>query len=481
MIQTDLIVLLPELALLALACLLLVVDTYQKNSTNVTFFSSELCLLIVIGLVFYTIPTEQTYAFHGTFISDSLSVSLKILVCFISLFVFYYADSYFCEHGLNRGEYYILGLFSVLGMMIMISAASMITIYLGLELMSLCLYAMVAMNRNSKIAAEAAMKYFIMGAIASGLLLYGISIIYGVTGSIHLVEISQAIQSNDYDPLLLTFALVFIISALAFKLGAAPFHMWVPDVYHGAPTGIVLFISTAPKIAGLAIAIRILGDGFLSVLELWQPILISLATLSIALGNIVAIAQTNIKRMLAYSTISHMGFVLLGLLSFSSEGQAVHSGFSDAMFYVLTYALMSLGAFGMVVLLGRRDAEANTLEDFQGLSDRNPWFAFIMLVLMFSLAGVPPFVGFWAKLYVLTDLVDAELTWLAVIAVFFSIIGAYYYLRIVKLMYFDNAKVLTAIKASQTFRALLSGNGLAVLFLGLFPGLLMSLCVRVFS
>ncbi len=479
---TDLALMIPEIVLLTSACLILVIDSFQTATKNrVTFIACEIALALVATLILFDFPQQTSYAFNNTFISDAMSGSLKIIICLIVMLVFYYAEDYLSEHGWTKGEYFILGLFSVLGMMIMTSAGSLLTIYLGLELMSLSLYAMVAMHRDSPMASEAAMKYFIMGAIASGLLLYGISIIYGVTGSISLIEISQIIPAMENESILLTFGLIFIIAAMAFKLGAVPFHMWVPDVYQGAPTAVVLFIATAPKVAAFAMAVRLFGDGFFPLIDDWQPVFIALAIISIALGNIIAIAQTNIKRMLAYSTISHVGFLLLGLLSFDSIAAPDYSGFADAMFYAITYALMTLGVFGMIIILGRKDAEADELEDFRGLSERNPWFAFIMLIYMFSLAGVPPFVGFWAKLFVLKDVVQADLVWLAALSVFFTIIGAYYYLRVVKLIYFDQAKALTAIKASRTFRFIMSVNGLSILVLGIMPGALMSLCIWVFS
>ena len=475
----ELTLLLPELTLLALACLILIIDTFQKENTNITFFSAEFALLIVGILIYNFYPDNELYAFNGTFVSDSLSASIKISICVFTIFALYYSDAYLCEHRWNRGEYYVLALFAVLGMFIMASAASLITVYLGLELLSLSLYAMVAMHRDSLQSSEAAMKYFILGAIASGLLLYGISIVYGVTGSIELNVIKQSIQYNQYDPVLLSFALVFIIAAIAFKFGAAPFHMWVPDVYHGAPTAVVVFISSVPKIAAFTLVFRILGEGALIILNGGQNILIVIALLSIAIGNIIAIAQTNIKRMLAYSTISHMGFLILGILSIDNVTQTQSADFSDALFYVLSYALMSMAVFGMIILVGRRDKEANELSDYKGLSARNPWFAFILLILMFSMAGVPPFIGFWAKLYVLQDIINAGYIWLAIVAVFFSIIGAYYYLRVVKIIYFDKAETLTAIKATQTYRAVISLNGLAIVFFGIFPGMLMSLCENI--
>ncbi|HFQ91406.1 MAG TPA: NADH-quinone oxidoreductase subunit NuoN, partial [Chromatiales bacterium] len=338
---------------------------------------------------------------------------------------------------------------------------------------SLSMYAMVAMHRDSMPSSEAAMKYFILGAIASGMLLYGMSLIYGATGSLDIAEIAAYIQNSSSDDMVLLLGLVFILVALAFKLGAVPFHMWIPDVYHGAPTAITLFISTAPKIAAFAMVMRLLTDGLGGLLTQWQDILVILAALSIAVGNVVAIAQGNIKRMLAYSTISHVGFLFLGVLAGTDEG------YSAAMFYVLVYALMSLGAFGMVILLSRAGFEADNIADFKGLNERSPWFAFMMLILMFSMAGVPPTVGFYAKLAVLSAVVDVGLVWLAVFGVLFAVVGAFYYLRIVKFMYFEKPEDKAPLATDFDMRAVISANALVVLALGIFPGSLIALCATV--
>lgn len=480
--KTELVLLIPEIVLLALACILLVADTFiSENKKNITFILSELILLTIALLVFSAFPSGESYAFNNSFVLDPMAASLKIAICLLTVAIFYYSEDYLSEHGWLKGEFFILGLFAVLGMMIMVSAGSMLTVYLGLELLSLSLYAMVAMHQKSVLASEAAMKYFITGALASGMLLYGISIIYGVTGHIGLSEIYQVISDTHEQYYLLVFGLVFILAGLTFKLGGVPFHMWVPDVYQGAPTAVTLFISTAPKLAAFAMAVRLLGDGLFPLVREWQGMFIIIAILSMALGNIVAISQTNIKRMLAYSTIAHIGFLILGLLSVDAGSSIVENGFSDAMFYIITYALMTLGVFGIIILLGRKDAEADNLEDYQGLSERSPWFAFIMLIFMFSLAGVPPFIGFWAKWFVLKEVVDSGFIWLAAVAVFFSIIGAYYYLRVVKLVYFDKPVIMTAIKASQSMRMVISINGLLLLALGLAPGMLMALCINVLS
>ena len=475
MTTSELFLVIPELTLLGLACLVLVLDTvFSRRGTFATYWLTQASLLIVLALVLYTGQDEPTRAFVGNFISDPMSTLLKSVICLFSLIVFFYSHDYLREHGLFKGEYFVLGLFAVLGMMVMTSAASLLTVYLGLELLSLSLYAMVAMHKESPTAPEASMKYFVLGSLASGILLYGISMLYGATGTITLQGVAAYTAGNTGSDLMLVFGLVFVVVGVAFKLGAVPFHMWIPDVYEGSPTAVTLFISSAPKIAAFAMAIRLLSDGLQALLHDWQGMLIILSVLSMAAGNIIAIAQSNIKRMLAYSTIAHVGFLSLGLLA------GTESGYAGAMFYVIVYALMSMGSFGMVILLGRRGFEADRLDDFKGLASRSPWFAFIMLVLMFSMAGVPPFLGFWAKWFVFKEVIaiGGVGVWLATLAVLFSVIGAYYYLRIVKLMYFDRADSLTAIKASQSMRMVLSLNGIALLILGFAPGILMTLCLH---
>ncbi len=473
--KAELLLLLPEISLLTLACIALVFDTFVKEtSRRKTYYLVQFSLLITIAAIIYSFNGQTEVAFVNTFISDVMSVTLKLFICFYTIIIFVYSREYLVEHEWMQGEYFILGLFAVLGMMVMASAYSLLTVYLGLELLSLSLYAMVAMHRDSVPATEAAMKYFVLGSLASGMLLYGISILYGVTGTLELARLVEFIAQQENN-VFLVFGLVFVVVGIAFKLGAVPFHMWIPDVYQGAPTSVTLFISSAPKLAAFAMAIRLLVDGMQPLVSDWQGMLIILAVLSMALGNIIAISQANIKRMLAYSTIAHIGFLLLGIIS----GKA--AGYAGAMFYVITYALMSMGAFGMVILLGRKGVEADNLDDFMGLSDRNPWFAFIMMCLMFSLAGAPPFVGFWAKWFVLKELIAAGFVWLAAVAVIFSIIGAYYYLRVIKLMYFDKPQSMTAVKATRQMRFVLSINGLSILVFGLIPGFLMSLCIAAFS
>ena len=465
--------LIPEIFVLFMACVILMVDLYLTEfNRHITYLLSIVTMAIAGLLTLGTMSPGVVVVLNGTFISDPMAVILKLFVYLMTAGVFVYSRQYLVDRGLFKGEFYVLSIFAVLGMMVMISANSMLTIYLGLELLSLALYALVAMQRDSEVATEAAMKYFVLGAMASGMLLYGMSMIYGATGSLDLRVIAGHIATLSHKDIILLLGVVFCIVGLAFKLGAVPFHMWMPDVYHGSPTAMTLFIGTAPKIAAFAMVMRLLVEGLGDLQFYWQDYLVVLSVLSMVIGNVVAIAQSNIKRMLAYSTISHMGFVLAGILSGSQEG------YSAAMFYTIVYAIMSLGGFGMILLLSRAGFEADRLDDFKGLNDRSPWFAFIMLILMFSMAGVPPALGFYAKLAVLEAVVNAGLVWVAIIAVVFSIIGAFYYLRIVKLMYFDKPEDTTPIQAAPDMRAVLSLNGLMVLILGLFPGGLLAICTN---
>ena len=462
----------PEITLLCLTCLVLVVDLFVSQQNRVvTYLLAQLTLLVVFVLTISSYAGQTSFAFNNTFVRDPMGDVLKLGV-YISIFmVFLYSRDYLKQRDIFKGEFYVLGLFGVLGMMVLILAHNFLTLYLGLELLSLSLYALVAMQRDSASASESAMKYFVLGAIASGMLLYGMSMIYGVTGTLDLAEISAA-AGKVQNQLLLVFGLVFIVVGVAFKLGAVPFHMWVPDVYHGAPTAVTVYIASAPKIAAFAMLMRLLVDGLASLQAQWQDILIILSISSMAVGNIIAIAQMNLKRMLAYSAISHIGFLMLGVLT----GQ--QTGYAASMFYALAYSLMSLGGFGMIILLSRKGFEADRLDDYKGLNERSPWFALMMLILMFSMAGVPPFLGFWAKLSVLNQVVAAGgLVWLAVLSVIFSIIGAFYYLRMIKLMYFDKPEDQHPITADLDLRIAISANSMAVLALGLFPGMLLSLCL----
>jgi NADH-quinone oxidoreductase subunit N len=418
-----------------------------------------------------TAAVEPVMAFSGMVVDDLLADVLKLFALVAVSFTLFYGRAYLEARGLDRGECYVLVLFALAGMMVMMSAANFITLYLGLELLSLSLYALVALQRESVPASEAAMKYFVLGALASGMLLYGMSMVYGATGSLDLDRIAQATLGVQGNRTLLVFGLVFVVSGIAFKLGVVPYHMWVPDVYQGAATPITLLIGTAPKLAAFAFTLRVLA-GSLKGLEFdWQGMLIVLSVLSMALGNLIAIAQTSIKRMLAYSTIANMGFLLLGFVA------ADLNGYSAAMFYSIAYVLTSLVAFGVVLLLTREGFEADALDDLRGLNRRAPWWAFIMLLAMFSLAGVPPTLGFYAKFSVLEAAVNQGFVWLAVIAVLASLVGAFFYLRVVKLMYFDDPAPDALPLAPGGARALLSANGLALLVLGVLPQPLMGLCV----
>jgi NADH-quinone oxidoreductase subunit N len=386
-----------------------------------------------------------------------------------------YVRAYNAARALFTGEFFTLALFATLGMLVMVSANHFLTLYIGLELLSLSLYAMVALQRDSARATEAAMKYFVLGALASGMLLYGMSMLYGATGSLDLESVSAAMAGGLGSSNVLVLGLVFVLAGIAFKLGVAPFHMWVPDVYEGAPTSVTLVVGSAPKIAAFAFTLRLLVNGMEPLVADWQGMLVVLSVVSMVLGNLVAIAQTNLKRMLAYSTISHMGFLLLGVLAGSLNGYA------SAMFYVLVYVLTALAGFGVILLLSREGFESEELEDLKGLNRRNPWFAFIMLLVMFSMAGVPPLVGFFAKLSVLQAALQQGLVWLVVLAVMMSLIGAFYYLRVVKLMYFDNAQQSAPIRPLGDMKVMLSANGLGLLLLGIAPQPLLTLCMVAVS
>jgi NADH-quinone oxidoreductase subunit N len=463
-----------EIFMLSAVCVVLLVDVFLSDRTR--WITYALSLLSLVGAAFVTIEYSvegRVSAFDGMFVADPMGDVLKLFAYGTVAVAFLYSKEYLQRRGLFRGEYFILALVALLGVMVMISAGNLLTVYLGLELMSLSLYSMVAFDRESGIAAESAMKYFVLGAIASGALLYGFSIVYGVTGALQLDELAVAVREVGASNLGLVFGLAFIIVGVAFKFGAVPFHMWIPDVYHGAPTPVTLFIGSAPKIGSFILAIRVLAEGLDAMVASWQDMLIALSVLSMIVGNIVAIAQTNLKRLLAYSTISHVGFILLGILAGTNEG------YRAAMFYTLTYVIMAVGSFGMILLLSREGFEGDQIEDFRGLNRKSPWFAAIMMMLMFSTAGVPPFVGFWAKLAVIGAVLDVGLDWLAVVAVVLSVVAAFYYLRVIKLMYFDEPTDAAGIEAGGTLQTVLSANGLAVLALGIFPSVLIDLCARV--
>jgi NADH-quinone oxidoreductase subunit N len=485
----DLYAVLPELVLLLATCVLLVASVYVRETVKsapgveqdifhtprgvgfVYFFS--LILLAYLFLAFIgRLSDVSLVAMNGLFQSDSLSNLLKACSCgavFVSLI---YSKQYLSDRALFRPDFIVLVLLALLGQFVLISGANLLTLYLGLELMALPMYALVAMRHSSEKSVEAGIKYFILGALASGFLLYGMSMLYGVTGSLDLIEIFKTVADPRVNHLVMAFGLVFIVAGLAFKLGVVPFHMWVPDVYQGAPTAVTLMIAAAPKLAAFALLFRLLVNTLLPLMGDWQPMLVLLAILSLVVGNVTAIAQTNVKRMLAYSAIAQMGFVLLGMLSVFDD-----HAFSASMFYAITYVLTTLGTFGLLMVLSRKGYDCETLEGLKGLNKKHPWFAFIGLVMMFSLAGIPPTVGFAAKLGVLEALVDAEHTFLAIIAVIASLIGAFYYLRVVKVMYFDEPAHEHSVSGSGFAKGLLSLNTILVLVVGIVPASLMSICL----
>lgn len=470
----------PEFWVLVMACVIMIVDLFLPDERRGIIYM--LAMLTIIFAVIITLRgdylvagVQSATAFKGSFIRDPMGDILKIFSFVIMGLIFTYSKFYLRNFNMFRADFFTLSLFALLGVMLLISANSMLMIFLGLEMISLSVYALVAFNRNSGRGSEAAMKYFVLGSMASGILLYGMSMIYGATGSLLLPEIAEAIRGQGSDDILLVFGLVFVVVGIAFKFGVVPFHMWIPDVYEGAPPAVTLFISSVPKLAAFAMAYRFLSSGLGDLQVHWQGMLASLAVLSIILGNLAAIMQTNIKRMLAYSTISHMGFVMLGLLT----GTAF--GFGASMYYVIVYGVMSIAAFGMIILLSTGGVEAENLADFKGLNQRNPFYAAIMALVMFSMAGVPPMVGFFAKLMVLKAIIEAGMMWLAIVAVVFAVIGAFYYLRVIKYIYFDEAKNETPITAPVDFGAALTLNSIMILGLGIFSGSLISICMSSFG
>lgn len=470
---------LPELLLLGMICLILFVDLLFGKRRWIVALLSVVALLVCAGVTFYTAVGDPVLTFSNMFIDDLMADFLKLLTYITVIVVIVYSRAYLKARDLDKGEFYLLVLFATLGMMVMISASNLLTVYLGVELLSLSQYALVALQRKSARATEAAMKYFVLGALASGLLLYGMSMLYGATGSLEIGGIAQAAFHTTANREVALFGLVFIVAGIGFKLGVVPFHMWIPDVYEGAPTAVTLFIASAPKFAAYAMAIRLLVAGLLEYADQWQAMLLILAVLSIALGNLAAIAQTSLKRMLAYSAISHMGFMLLalasGVLPGGDRGPAI-AAYTSAMYYVVAYVLSSAGSFGIMLLLSREGFDAESLDDFKGLNKRSPWFALMMLIFMFSMAGIPFFIGFFAKFAVLSMLVATGHVAIAVFAVVFSLIGAFYYLRLVKMMYFDAPKESAPLQAGFDMRIVLSFNGLAVALLGIFPQPIMAFC-----
>jgi len=474
---SELIFALPELFLLSAISIILLFDLFASERLKpLTYYLTQLALIITGWLAFDLIGESATI-FSGTFVLDTMGSTFKVFIMGFAIIALVYTRHYLKAHELLRNEYFILALMSILGMMVMVSGHSLLTLYMGLEIMSLSLYALIASARDRSVAIEAALKYFVLGAIASGLLLYGMSMIYGITGSLDIAQISNFARAStlaSQQTLILNFGLVFLVIGVAFKLGAVPFHMWVPDVYQGSPTSVTMFLSTVPKIAAIALLIRLLIDGLGDLQHYWSDLLMIIAVLSIALGSLVALMQSNIKRMLAYSTISHIGFVLLGFVT------GVVEGYGAAVFYVLVYILMSLAAFGSIIVLNKNGFEADQISDYQGLSKHSPWFALIILVVMLSMAGVPPFIGFYSKLFILQQVIAEGYVILAVIAVVFAVISAYYYLQIIKTMYFDDADKEITVSAPLDMRVVLSINGILILLVGLMPSFWMSLSVSLF-
>jgi NADH-quinone oxidoreductase subunit N len=478
----DILIMLPEFYLVVAACLLLLLDAFMKSTERpMLHWISIAVLLVGIYLVVAGQPAQTVTAFGDMFVRDRVAEILKVFALLTTAIVFVYARPYLIDRKLVNGEFYTLMIFAVIGVMLLVSAGNLVTVYLGLELLSLSSYALVALNRDARLPSEAAIKYFVLGALASGMLLYGMSMVYGASGmgGTPTLDLAQLHHVTSYTtaPKLLLFGLIFMIVGIGFKLGAAPFHMWIPDVYQGAPTPVTAFIASGSKLAAFGMAYRLLDAGMGDLAHHWQLMLAVLAVLSLAIGNLVAIVQTNLKRLLAYSTISHMGYLLLGLSAASPEGYAA------AMFYAICYALMSVAAFGVILALARSGFECEEIADLKGLNQKSPWLAFLMMLAMFSLAGVPPLVGFWAKVLVLESAIHANMMWLSLVGVVFAIVGLYYYLHVVKVVYFDKpveGSVLAA-KPDVSLRVVLSLNALGLLALGLFWGPLLGWCRSAFG
>ena len=469
----ELLPLLPELVLVGAAFALLMLDLFlDERQRWITHVASIAVLLVVAGMIGFGTGGQGT-VLNGMFIRDIAADVMKFFTCIVAALSLVYIWPFLRERGLYKGEVPILVLFATAGMMLMVSAGSLVMVYLGLEMLALCQYALVATDRDSPLASEAAMKYFVLGSLASGMLLYGMSLMYGATGTLDLIGIREAMGSAS--PGLLLTGLVFIVAGIAFKFGAAPFHMWLPDVYHGAPTPITLFIGSAPKIAAFGMAYRLLELGAGPLDAQWRLLIAGLAVASLAIGNLIALAQSNLKRMLAYSTISHVGFLFLGLAGGGPQG------FASAMFYAITYAIMSAAAFGAIVVLSRKGFEADEIDDFKGLNARNPWMAGLVLCVMASLAGVPPFLGFWSKLAVLRAAIEGDMLWLAIVGIVFAVVGAFYYIRVIKVMYFD-APVGEGVREREDrpLRVAFGANALLLLVLGIFWNPLMAWCLAAF-
>lgn len=479
----NLIPAMPEITLLIALCVVLLIDLFVSDKNRwITYFLSLLTLVVVAGVQVETLPIvtdsaqvfEAKYTFSGMFVVDTLSQSIKFVMYAVMFTVFVYTHDYIKSRGLYKGEFYTLSLFALLGMNVMVSATHFLSLYIGLELMSLALYALIALQRDNGRASEAAIKYFVLGALASGLLLYGISMVYGATGSLYLNKVFDAVSADSANQVLLLLGVVFIVAGLGFKLGVVPFHMWVPDVYQGAPTAIALIVGSAPKLATFGFMFRILVIGLGGFYADWMGMLGLLAVASLLVGNLAAIMQKNLKRMLAYSTIAHMGFILLAFM-----GKV--SGFEAALFYVVTYVLMAMVAFGVLLALSNQGFECENLDDIKGLNQKNPWYAFLMLLAMFSMAGIPPMLGFYAKFIVLKALLTEGYLWLAVYGVLMSLVGAFYYLRVVKAMYFDSQEHSEVVTFSWSAKALLSANALLLLLMGILPDGLMRWCINALS
>jgi NADH-quinone oxidoreductase subunit N len=476
----DVAPLLPELVLTGAAFALLMIDLFlnkdgvDERRRGVTHLLAILALLGTAVLVATGVGGQGT-VLSGMFVRDTMADVLKVVACVVSALSLVYAWPYLRARGLYKGEVPVLMLFAVIGMLLLISAGSLAMVYVGLEMLALCSYALVAVDRDSPRASEAAMKYFVLGSLASGLLLYGMSLVYGATGTLDLAQINAAAATTTQSTMLLT-GVVFLVAGIAFKFGASPFHMWLPDTYQGAPTAITLFIGAAPKLAAFAMAYRLLEAGLGPLDEQWRQMLAVLAALSLAIGNLIALAQTNLKRMLAYSTISHVGFLFMGLAGGGAQG------FAAAMFYAISYAVMAAASFGAIIALSSRGFEADEIADFKGLNARSPWMAGLVLCVMASLAGVPPFLGFWAKLAVLRAALEGGLMWLAIVGIVFAVIGAFYYLRVIKAMYFDEAEGSQPTPTDdRPVRIAFGVNALALLALGLAWNPIMAWCQAAFA
>ena len=474
--SSDILYLLPELIILVAAIVVLMLGVAKKPANSVIFYVSQLAVLLALGSTLFIKLSTHVSFFYNQFIIDPLAVLIKSVVLAVMFFVFVYGRHYIRDRSIQVAEFYSLALLSVFGMLVLVSTKNLLSLYLALECFSLPIYAMVALERKKMQCVEAAMKYFVTGAVASGLFLYGMSMLFGATGSLDIPTITTyATNAAHAHSLLLSFGMVFLIAGIAFKLGAAPFHMWVPDVYQGAPSNVTLFISGAPKVAAFALLVRLISGALPSLSMEWHDALLVIALLSIVLGNIIAIVQDNIKRLLAYSSIAHMGYALLAF------SVATNYGAEAALFYLVSYAIMTVGAFGIIVLMSNSGFEVEKLSDLSGLNAKNSWLAFLMLLIMFSMAGIPPIIGFIAKMRILEALMRAHYVWAAVVALLFSIIGAYYYLRVVKIMYFEKPQkeIETYYTRSQAF--VLGVNSLAVLVLGIYPVPLFHACRMIFA